>query len=96
MSETWLYDDYSTIISALTPEFDVLNHLPRPDKKDGGVGCLINKSLQSKIQHTKCFKSFECMEVQLLNERQKIKLNVTYRPPHGIFSLSLQEIESLT
>ena len=95
MSETWLYDNDSAIISALTPESHVLHHVPRLDKKGGGVGCLINKSLQSKKRHTKCFKSFEFMEVQLSNERQKIILNIIYRPPHGNFSLFLQEIESL-
>ena len=53
MSETWLYDDNSAITSALTPESHVLHHVPRPDQKGGGVRCLINKSLQSKKQHTK-------------------------------------------
>ena len=57
MSETWLYDNDSAIISALTPESRVFHHVPRPDKKGGGVGCLLKKSLQSKKQHTKCFKS---------------------------------------
>ena len=33
MSETWLYDDDSANISALTPESDVLHHIPRPIKK---------------------------------------------------------------
>ena len=72
MPETWLYDDDSAILSALTPESHVLHHVPRPEKKGGRVGYLINKSLQCKKQHTKCFKSFEIMEVQLSNERQKI------------------------
>ena len=35
------------------------------------------------------------MEVQFLNERQKIILNVMYRPPHGNSSLFLQESESI-
>ena len=35
------------------------------------------------------------MEVQFSNERKKVILNVMYRPPHGNFSLFLQEIESL-
>ena len=71
MAETWLYDDDSAIISALTPKSNVSHHVPRPDKKGSGVGCLINNSLQSKKQHTKCFNSFEFMGVQLSNERQK-------------------------
>ena len=44
MSETWLYDDDSAIISALTPESLVLHHVPRPDTNGGGVGYLTNKS----------------------------------------------------
>ena len=48
MSETWLYNDDFAIISALTPESDVLHHVSRLDTKCGGVGCLINNSLQSK------------------------------------------------
>ena len=43
MSETWLNDDESPIISALTPESHVLHHYPRLDKKSGAVGRLINK-----------------------------------------------------
>ena len=65
MSETWLYDDDSAIISALTPEYHVLHHVPCPDKKGGGVGCLISKSLQSKKKHTNSLKSCEFMGVQL-------------------------------
>ena len=33
MSETWLYDNDSATISALTPELRVLHHVPRPDNK---------------------------------------------------------------
>ena len=64
MPETWLYDNDSDIISARTPEFHVLHHVPRPDKKYDGGGCSINKSLQYKKQHTKSFKSFQCMKAQ--------------------------------
>ena len=51
LSETWLYGDDSALITASTPKFHVLHHVPRPDKKGGGVGCLIKKSLQPKKQH---------------------------------------------
>ena len=45
ISDTWLYDDDSAIISASI-------------KKGGGVGCLINKSLQSKKTTYKIFQVF--------------------------------------
>ena len=53
MSETWLYDNDSAILSALTPDIHVLHHVPGPDKNGGGVGGLINKSLQSKNNRQK-------------------------------------------
>ena len=93
-SETWLYDNDSAIVTALTPEYHVVHNVHRPDNNGGVVGCLINKSLQSKKQQTKCFKSFEFMDVQLSSERQKIIMNIFFRPPHGNFSF-FQKIESL-
>ena len=54
MSETWLYDDDSAIISALTPESHVLHHVTRLDEKGGGVSCLINKSNQNKRNQNNC------------------------------------------
>ena len=68
ISETLLNDVDYVNISALSHESHILHHVPRPDKKGGWVGCFINKSLQSKKQHTKFFMSFECMEVQLLHD----------------------------
>ena len=69
-SETWLYDDKSAFICALTPESYALHHAPRPDKKGSGDGCFINKLLKSEKRNEKSFKSFECMEVQLSHERK--------------------------
>ena len=63
MSKTWLYNDDFAIICALTADSHVLHQDPRLDTKDVGVGCLFNKSLQSKKQRTKNLKSFEYMEV---------------------------------
>ena len=57
MFKTWLYDDDSAILSVLNPDSHVLQHVPRPAKKDDRVGCPINKSLQSKNQHTKHMSS---------------------------------------
>ena len=37
MSQTWLYDSDSLIISVLTPKSHVLLHVPRPNKNGGGV-----------------------------------------------------------
>ena len=79
----------------LTPDSHILHHVLRPNKKGGGVGCLINKSLRSEKQHTKSLKSFKRMKVQLLNERQIVIQNVIYRPTHSNFSFFVQEIECL-
>ena len=71
MSETWLYDSDPAIISVLTPKSYVLHQVSCPDKNAGGVGYLINKSIQSKKEQAKGFKSFKYMEVHISNERKK-------------------------
>ena len=48
MSETWLHDNDSAIITAVTLECYVLHQVSHPDKKGGGVGCRIKNALKSK------------------------------------------------
>ena len=56
MSGNWLHDDDTAIISVFISEIHVLQDALHPDKKGGGVSCLINKLLLSEKQHTKIFK----------------------------------------
>ena len=58
MSEARLFEEDSANISVLTPESHVFHQVPRLDKKGSGVGCLINKSLLSKITTYKKFQVF--------------------------------------
>ena len=58
MSESWLYDDNSAVVSVLSPETYVLHHIPRPDIKLCGVCYLIKKSIQSKKTAYKMFQVF--------------------------------------
>ena len=95
LSETWLSDTDGAVIAALTPESHVLQHIPRLDKRGGGVGCLITKSLRCKKQANRKFETFECMEIKLSNERTSVTLNIIYKPPQSNFSIFLQEMESL-
>ena len=87
MSETWLNDDNSAILSALTPESHVLHHVPRPDKEGGGV--------DDEKTACKKFQVFRVYGSSINKWEKKIILNVIYKPPHGNFSLFLQEIGSL-
>ena len=95
LSETWLSDIDCAAIAALTPETHVLHHVPRLDKRGGGVGCLITKSLRCKNQTNKKFDTFECMEIKLSSEKTGVTLNIIYRPPQSNSSTFLQEIQSL-
>ena len=95
ITETWLSDNDSAIIAALTPESHILQHLPRSDKKGGGVGCIASKSLRRIKQINKKFDTFECIEIQISSERKRVSLNIIYRPPKTNFSIFLQELESL-
>ena len=49
LTETWLYKCDNAKIREMTPDTHVFLHVPREDKRGGGVGILISNSF-SKIK----------------------------------------------
>ena len=88
-------------ITLLLNVFQLLNHMFYITflaliKKVVKLVASLTNHCNLKKQQTKNFKSFEYMELQLFNEREKKVIpNVIYRKPHVNFSLFSQEIESL-
>lgn len=83
ITETWLgYDDDDMTISALSPEGYSFNHVPRTDRKGGGVGVLY-KSMSLEMHNVSSiqFSSFEYCVNDLLTSKGKYYLIVVYRPP---------------
>ena len=71
MSETWLYDDDSAVISVLTPESHVLHHVPRPDKKVvDSIASLTNHcNLKNSIQNVSSLSSLWKFNYQMRDKK---------------------------
>ena len=83
LTETWLTKDDQAEINVLTASGYSLCHLPRANKRGGGVGVLF-KSRLSKISETPLTTdTFEGLSVTLQCPKTKnnIRVYVIYRPP---------------
>ena len=83
LTETWLTKDDQAEIYVLTASGYSLCHLPRANKRGGGVGVLF-KSRLSKISETPLtIDTFEGLSVTLQCPKTKnnVRVYVIYRPP---------------
>ena len=83
LTETWLTKDDQAEINVLTASGYSLCHLPRANKRGGGVGVLF-KSTLSKISETPLTTdTFEGLSVTLQCPKTKnnVRVYVIYRPP---------------
>ena len=85
LTETWLKGDIgdSSKIKELTPKTHYFYHSPRKGKIGGGVGLVVSKSFSKiNIKNQLTFQTFEHMNVEILNNNNKvINLTILYRPP---------------
>ncbi len=83
LTETWLNECDRSKINEMTPETHTFVHIPRSDRKGGGVGLLLQKSCNKiKIATTIKFASFEHMQVTCELGGKKTVFIVVYRPPN--------------
>ena len=83
LAETWLTKYDQAEINVLTASGYSLCHLPRANKRGGGVGILF-KSTLSKISETPLTTdTFEGLSVtlQCQKTRSNVRIYVIYRPP---------------
>lgn len=81
ITETWLRPSGDEIcIGDLCPTGYGFLHVPRIDSVGGGVGLLFKESLRIKTKAEHQFKSFEYMDISLIN-LQNVRVIIVYRPP---------------
>lgn len=84
LTETWLQNNESELskINELTPDTHSFYHLPRIDRKGGGVGLLIAKSFNNiKIRNTMKYVTFEHLDIEMTYVNKPIRIIALYRPP---------------
>ena len=93
MTETWLRpSDTQGLIDEITPAGFQLHHVPRRNKKGGGVAVFVRNDIDSVLYQTDQRDTFEHTTVKLL-ERQSSQLlvHVIYRPPNTSKSKFIEE-----
>jgi len=81
-TETWLTenDTESKTIGDLKPDGFDFKHIPRPDRRGGGVALLYRDTIKCKVHTPYRAESFESMICDLISGSCKFKLVVVYRP----------------
>ena len=84
ITETWLNSETNNVaiveILNILPDFTVL-HIPRPNKKGGGIALFVRTSFNITKNLTPTFTSFEHLDITLSYKNFNFRLVVIYRPP---------------
>ena len=84
LTETWLNSETNNVaiveILNKLPDFTVF-HIPRPNKKGGGIALFVRTSFNITKNLTPTFTSFEHLDITLSYKNFNFLLVVIYRPP---------------
>ena len=85
VSETWLTDNDTAILSDITPQGYKLHHCPRSDRRGGGTALIFKESINVEKVSVAGKGSFEASE-WLVNPAATTRLRVVivYRPPYSV------------
>ena len=83
ITETWLSHDASdhSHVAALAPHGYMIQHLPRPRGRGGGLAVVYRQDLTMEWMPPFKARSFECMDVKVSHGSACIRLVALYRPP---------------
>ena len=82
ITETWLDCDESVLQVEATPAGYCFDHLPRSDRRGGGVGLICRKDMKPQKQQVLNMRSFEYCEWVLKHQSVQYLIVVVYRPPY--------------
>lgn len=83
ITETWLREGDSSIVDDLCPPSHKFFGIPRPaakGNKGGGVGFVIRSDIDTEVQSSGKYKTFESLSV-LIKAKRPLHVCVIYRPP---------------
>ena len=85
ITETWLTgterdDGALADIRNILPNFDFF-HFPRQTRRGGGVGILVKKGLDVKLNSIDHYDSFEHMDLFISSHSISVRVVIIYRPP---------------
>ena len=95
LTETWLEEYERAKIKEMTPDTHVFLHVPRENRRGGGVGIFISNSF-SKIKKEKVTEpdNFELMQVSCVHGGTKLNFVVVYRRPNSSAASFVDEFQT--
>ena len=95
ITETWLGENDTAAITALTPDTHIFFNCPRPSEgRGGGVAVIITKAIKSAKVVKGDYRYFECMELTFFIEKTEYKIFTIYRAPDVEISSFFEEFMS--
>ena len=92
LAETWLNEYDNAKIREMTPATHSFLHVPRKNRRGGGVGIFLSSSFKKiRIVETEKRESFEHMQVTWEVSGRRFTFIVVYRPPHTRIGLFIEE-----
>ena len=92
LTETWLNEKETAIISEFVPETHVFHHFPR-EGRGGGVGVVLAKFFKGIKSFRHKYDFFECIQVDFEHVNRAFTIFVIYRAPSTSFSHFAAEYE---
>ena len=94
LTETWLTANDESLMPALIPAGYGFRHLPRSDRRGGGVGVMFKSSFQVSKSMPWLAESFECLQLVLTgaNVASTLRIFIIYRPPSSGRNSAVQSI----
>ena len=85
VSETWLTDNDTAILSELTPQGYKLHHCPRSDRRGGGTALIFKESINVEKVSVAGKGSFEASEWSINPAATtRLRVVIVYRPPYSV------------
>ena len=88
LTETWLTDNDAYLMSAIVPHGYTFQHLPRNDRRGGGVGVLFKASFYHALSKPWHAESFECLEIMLRRSSVAAAVHILWCTGHNVVEFS--------
>ena len=97
LTETWFRNDGQdqVAIGDMTPPGYRIQHLPRPNKRGGGLAIIYRTVLEMESIKPTNFKTFECFTTSVKHSKASFQLAIVYRPPQTSTPDFLEEFAEL-
>ena len=97
LTETWFRNDGrdQVAIGDMTPPGYRIQHLPRPNRRGGGLAIIYRNIFEVESIQPTAFNSFECFTASVKHSKAAFQFAIVYRPPQTSTSAFLEEFAEL-